>query len=60
MEPEQEEEEEEVVDFGGLLASLMTNEEGENLPTILSKVAKTLETQNKILIKMLTQMSQAS
>lgn len=51
---EEGEEEEDYMDMGGLLTSLLTNEDGENVCTALVSIGKQLEMQNKIMIKILT------
>jgi len=49
--------EEDFMDMGGLLTSLLTTEEGDNVCTALVNIGailnKHLETQNKILVKIL-------
>jgi hypothetical protein len=63
--PEDEELEMDEEDFGeDMLASLLTTEDGDTIPTILAglagsmdAIAKHLEKQNVILVKMLTVMS---
>jgi CO dehydrogenase/acetyl-CoA synthase beta subunit len=49
-----EDDEEEGFDLGGLLAHALITPEGETLCGTMVKIANTLETQNKILIKLLT------
>ena len=51
---EEEDEDEEGFDLGGLLAHTLITPEGETLVGALTKISNTLETQNKILIKLLT------
>jgi hypothetical protein len=48
---------EEGIDMGELLTSLLTTEDGDNVCTALVTIGKQLETQNKILVKMLSKMS---
>jgi hypothetical protein len=56
-----EEEFEEGIDMGELLTSLLTTEDGDNVCTALVNIGnvlnKHLETQNKILVKILTKLS---
>ena len=61
---EEYEEEEEEFDMAGILASMFTTEEGDNVATALvtvgnhlEKMSKIMDTQNKILLKILTQLS---
>ena len=67
-EDEFEEGEDEEMDFGGdelgeLLTSLLTTEDGDNVATALvnlnATLAKHLETQNKILVKILSKLPSA-
>ena len=51
---DEEDEDEEGFDLGGLLAHTLITPEGETLVGALTKISNTLETQNKILIKLLT------
>lgn len=51
---EDDEDDEEYLDMGGLLAHTLMTPEGETLCGTMVKIANTLETQNKILIKLLT------
>ena len=52
------------MDMGGLLTSLLTTEDGDNVCTALVNLGailnKHMETQNKILVKMLAKMPSAS
>ena len=48
--------EEEGTDIAALMTSLMATEEGDTVCTALVNIAQQLQTQNKILIKMLSQM----
>ena len=57
-------EEEEEFDMAGVLASMFTTEEGDNVATALvtvgthlEKMSKLMDTQNKILLKILTHIS---
>lgn len=63
-EDEDEEQIEEFEDEGGvdiaeLMASLMSTEEGDTVCSALVNIANQLQTQNKILIKMLSKMNSA-
>jgi len=51
---DEDDEDEEYLDMGGLLAHTLMTPEGETLCGTMVKIANTLETQNKILIKLLT------
>lgn len=48
--------EEEGTDIAGLMTSLMATEEGDTVCTALVSISQQLQTQNKILIKMLSLM----
>ena len=48
---------EEEVDFPGLLMNLLASEEGETVGQSRSKIALALETQNKILIKIVSHLA---
>lgn len=50
------EDEDEGADIAGLMTSLMATEEGDTVCTALVSISQQLQTQNKILIKMLTLM----
>ena len=56
-----EEEDMDFMDMGGLLSSLLTTEDGDNVCTALVKMTmvlqKQMETQNKILVKILSAMT---
>lgn len=61
---EEEEEEEDYEDMGGVLASFLTTDEGDNVCTALvtignhmDRMSKLMDTQNKILLKMLAHMT---
>jgi hypothetical protein len=56
-EEEEEEEDEEYVDLGGLLAHTLMTPEGDTVCGALLKIAETLQTQNKIMIKLLTHLT---
>jgi len=45
------------VDFPGLLMNLLASEEGETVGQSISKIALALETQNKILIKIVSHLA---
>jgi len=45
------------VDFPGLLMNLLASEEGETVGQSMSKIASALETQNKILIKIVSHLA---
>jgi hypothetical protein len=45
------------VDFPGLLMNLLASEEGETVGQSMSKIALALETQNKILIKIVSHLA---
>lgn len=53
-----EDEDEDFMDMGGLLSSLLTTEDGDNVTTALVKMSfmlqEQIKTQNKILVKILT------
>jgi len=55
---EEEEEDMDFMDMGGLLSSLLTTEDGDNVTTALMKMSLMLQeqikTQNKILVKILS------
>ena len=55
---DEEEEDGDFMDMGGLLSSLLTSSEGDNVCTAILKMTlvlqKNMETQNKILVKILT------
>ena len=59
-EGDEEDEEEDFMDMGGLLTSLLTTEEGDNVCTALVNIGailnKHMETQNKILVKILAKL----
>ena len=45
------------VDFPGMLMNLLASEEGETVGQSMSKIALALETQNKILIKIVSHLA---
>lgn len=57
---EEDEEEEEGMDIVDLMGSLLTTPEGDTICTALVGVGQQLEIQNKILIKILSRLSQKS
>jgi len=63
-EMEEGEEEYDDIDMGGLLTSLLTTEDGDNVCTALVNIGailnKHLETQNKILVKILSKLATPS
>lgn len=54
---DEEEEDEYAADMYDMLSSFLTSED-DNVCTAMMKVAKQLETQNKIMVKVLTQLTQ--
>lgn len=48
------------IDTGSLLASVLMTEEGDTVCSALVSIAKQLEMQNKIMVKILTQLSKKS
>lgn len=54
---EEEEDEEYMADLADILGSYLTTED-DNVCTAMLKVSKQLETQNKIMVKILTQLTQ--
>ena len=57
MSDEEEDEDEYAADMYDMLSSFLTSED-DNVCTAMMKVAKQLETQNKIMVKVLTQLTQ--
>ena len=45
-----------IMDLGGLLSSVLATEEGDTVCSALVNISRQMEVQNKILIKMLSQM----
>lgn len=60
LEEDEDEEEEEGMDIVDLMGSLLTTPEGDTICTALVGVGQQLEIQNKILIKILSRLSQKS
>lgn len=48
------------IDTGSLLASVLMTEEGDTVCSALVSISKQLEMQNKIMVKILTQLSKKS
>lgn len=48
---------EEYMDMGGMLAQVLATPEGDTVCTALLKIANAMETQNKILVKILSAVS---
>ena len=48
------------IDFAELLSNLLATEEGETVATSLSKIALSLETQNKLLVKLVSHLIKKS
>jgi hypothetical protein len=48
------------IDFGELVSNLFATEEGETVATSLSKIANSLETQNKLLVKLVSHLIKKS
>ncbi len=57
MSDEEEDEDEYAADMYDMLSSFLTSDD-DNVCTAMMKVAKQLETQNKIMVKVLTQLTQ--
>ena len=57
---EDEEDEPYMMDMGGLLSSVLATEEGDTVCSALVNISRQMEVQNKILIKMLSQMQKKS
>ena len=49
-----------IMDMGGLLSSVLATEEGDTVCSALVNISRQMEVQNKILIKMLSQMQKKS
>jgi hypothetical protein len=60
LQDEDEDDEEGDLDFGGLLANLLVSEEGDSVGVSLSKIAQSLEMQNKLLVKLVTHLVKTS
>ena len=54
--PDDDDDEEYMMDMGGLLSSVLATEEGDTVCSALVNISRQMEVQNKILIKMLSQM----
>ena len=54
--PDDDDDEEYMMDMGGLLSSVLATEEGDTICSALVNISRQMEVQNKILIKMLSQM----
>ena len=50
----------EMMDIGGLLGSLFSTEDGETVATALVNISKQLETQNRIMVKILSQLQKGA
>ncbi len=57
MEEDESSDEEEYMDMGGMLAQVLATPEGDTVCTALIKIANAMETQNKILVKILSAVS---
>ena len=55
---DEDEDEDDYMDMGGLLSQVLTTPEGDTLCGALVKISNAMETQNKILVKILTTLSQ--
>ena len=49
-----------MMDMGGLLSSILATEDGDTVCSALVNISRQMEVQNKILIKMLSQMQKKS
>ena len=56
MPDDDDDDEEYMMDMGGLLSSVLATEEGDTVCSALVNISRQMEVQNKILIKMLSQM----
>ena len=56
LEMPDDDDEEYMMDMGGLLSSVLATEEGDTVCSALVNISRQMEVQNKILIKMLSQM----
>ena len=54
--PDDDDDEEYMMDMGGLLSSVLATEDGDTVCSALVNISRQMEVQNKILIKMLSQM----
>lgn len=50
----------EMMDIGGLLGSLFSTEDGDTVATALVNISKQLETQNRIMVKILSQLQKSA
>ena len=58
--PDDDDDEEYMMDMGGLLSSVLATEDGDTVCSALVNISRQMEVQNKILIKMLSQMQKKS
>ena len=56
MPDDDDDDEEYMMDIGGLLSSVLVTEDGDTVCSALVNISRQMEVQNKILIKMLSQM----
>jgi hypothetical protein len=56
LEMPDDDDEEYMMDMGGLLSSVLATEDGDTVCSALVNISRQMEVQNKILIKMLSQM----
>ena len=56
MPDDDDDDEEYMMDMGGLLSSVLATEDGDTVCSALVNISRQMEVQNKILIKMLSQM----
>jgi ATP-dependent RNA circularization protein (DNA/RNA ligase family) len=56
MPDDDDDDEEYMMDMGGLLSSVLVTEDGDTVCSALVNISRQMEVQNKILIKMLSQM----
>lgn len=56
LEMPDDDDEEYMMDMGGLLSSILATEDGDTVCSALVNISRQMEVQNKILIKMLSQM----
>lgn len=59
-EEEDEDEDEDFMDMGGMLAQVLATEDGDTVCSALVGIAKGIETQNKILVKILSKLPSQS
>ena len=60
LEMPDDDDEEYMMDMGGLLSSVLATEDGDTVCSALVNISRQMEVQNKILIKMLSQMQKKS